>query len=225
MKYENRTKPPPPHEILLHLVVCIINHLTKWNARACKLYSRGDPLSSPSLRPFFTNLIKILFLSLSTLRLLQKSKNQRWLLEFWSGKYWALAHQNYTWFVRELVFLSQAANWHAISPMASCHGNPSPSDPMESGSLPTCISTKSATLYFAVYLLSLSRTDFRWVWLFVAFVHRTQFGCIAQPSSVGRQNRLSLNLSFRRRWRFLEIASNSCLKVSWFDFDFMVNLC
>ena len=31
-------------------------------------------------------------------------------------------------------------------------------------------------------LLSLSRTDFRWVWLFMAFVHRTQFGCIGQPS-------------------------------------------
>ena len=55
-------------------------------------------------------------------------------------------------------------------------------DPMESGCLPTCISTLSATLQFAVYLLSLSRTDFWWVWLFMAFVHRTQFGCIRQPS-------------------------------------------
>ena len=33
-----------------------------------------------------------------------------------------------------------------------------------------------------VYLLSLSRTDFRWVWLLTAFVDRTQFGCIGQPS-------------------------------------------
>ena len=125
---------------------------------------------------------------------------------------------------RTCLLLVTAANWHAISPMASCHGNPSPSDPMESGRLPACISTQSATIYFAVYLLSLSRTDFRWVWLFAAFVHRTQFGCTVQPSSVGRQNRLSLNLSFRRRWRLLEIASNSSLRMSWFDFDFMVNL-
>ena len=126
---------------------------------------------------------------------------------------------------RTCLLLVTAANWHAISSMASCLGNPSPSDAMESGRLPKCISTQSATIYFAVYLLSLSRTDFRWVWLFVAFVYRTQFGCIGQLSSVGRQNRLSLNLSFRRRWRLLEIASNSSLKVSWFDFDFMVNLC
>ena len=66
------------------------------------------------------------------------------------------------------------------TPRYSCHGRPSPSDLMESCRLPTCISTQSATLYFAVYLISLSRTALRWVWLFMAFVHRTQFGCIGQ---------------------------------------------
>ena len=35
MRCENPTKPPPPHEILLSLVPCIINHLTKRNTRAC----------------------------------------------------------------------------------------------------------------------------------------------------------------------------------------------
>ena len=30
------------------------------------------------------------------------------------------------------IFSKTIANWHAASPMDSCHGNPSPSDPMES---------------------------------------------------------------------------------------------
>ena len=30
------------------------------------------------------------------------------------------------------IFSKSLAKWHAASPMASCHGNPSPSDPMES---------------------------------------------------------------------------------------------
>ena len=46
------------------------------------------------------------------------------------------------------TFSKSLANWHAASPIASCHSNSSPSDPMESGRLPTCISTQSATLYF-----------------------------------------------------------------------------
>ena len=35
-----------------------------------------------------------------------------------------------------------------------------------------------------LYTLYISRTDFRWVWMFVAFVHRTQIGCIGQPSRI-----------------------------------------
>ena len=65
--------------------------------------------------------------------------------------------------------------------MDSCHGNPSPSDPMES----VCRHfPPPPQLHFAVYLLSLSRTVFRWVWLLMAFFHRTQFGCIGQPSTL-----------------------------------------
>ena len=41
-----------------------------------------------------------------------------------------------------------------------------------------------AQLYFAVCVLSLSRTDFRWVWLLMAFVDRTRCGCIGQPSQL-----------------------------------------
>ena len=36
---------------------------------------------------------------------------------------------------------------------------------------------------FDVYLLSLLQTDFWWVCLMMAFVDRTQFGCIGQPSN------------------------------------------
>ena len=57
-----------------------------------------------------------------------------------------------------LYIFKYLANWHAASPMASWHGNPSPSDPMESVyphfPLPPL-------LYFAVHFLSLSRTDTR----------------------------------------------------------------
>ena len=35
-----------------------------------------------------------------------------------------------------------------------------------------------------LYTLYILRTDFRWVWMFVAFVHRTQIGCIGQPSRI-----------------------------------------
>ena len=58
---------------------------------------------------------------------------------------------------------SPQSNFHIIlltrgSPMDSCNGNPSPSDPMES----VCRHFPSPSqLYFAVYLLSLSRTDSR----------------------------------------------------------------
>ena len=37
-------------------------------------------------------------------------------------------------------------------------------------------------LYTLLYIHCLSRTDFRWVWLFMAFFRRTQFGCIGLPS-------------------------------------------
>ena len=37
-------------------------------------------------------------------------------------------------------------------------------------------------LYRDEYLLSLLRTDVRCVWLFMAFFHQTQVGCIGQPS-------------------------------------------
>ena len=59
---------------------------------------------------------------------------------------------------------SPQSNFHIIllltrgSPMDSCHGNPSPSDPMES----VCRHFPPPhQLYFAVYLLSLLRTDSR----------------------------------------------------------------
>ena len=56
------------------------------------------------------------------------------------------------------IFSKSLAKWHAASPMASWHGNPSPSDPMESVyphfPLPPL-------LYFAVHFLILSRTDTR----------------------------------------------------------------
>ena len=59
-----------------------------------------------------------------------------------------------------------------------------PWQPVSIGSDRICLptfSTPSSTLYFAVYFLSLSKTDFRWVWLFMALVHRTEFECIGQP--------------------------------------------
>ena len=50
--------------------------------------------------------------------------------------------------------------------------------------MPTFSTPPHPELYRDVYLLSLSRTDFRCVWLFMASFHRTQVGCIGQPSSV-----------------------------------------
>ena len=51
------------------------------------------------------------------------------------------------------------ANWHAANPMEFCHGNQTPSDPMES----VCrhFPAPPQELYFAVYLLRLSQTDMR----------------------------------------------------------------
>ena len=53
---------------------------------------------------------------------------------------------------------------YIANPIYSRRGNPSPSDPIESSRLPTCISTRSATIYFAVYSLSLAN------WLSVSLV-------------------------------------------------------
>ena len=47
--------------------------------------------------------------------------------------------------------------------------------------LPTFL-TPSLTILCYIFI-SLSGTDFGWVWLLMAFVHRTQFGCIGQPPS------------------------------------------
>ena len=57
--------------------------------------------------------------------------------------------------------------------------------------------------------ISLSRTDFRWVWLFMALVHRTQFGCIGQRSTnVSNLPVFALNgYIFRRLKDFYEFLS------------------
>ena len=116
-----------------------------------------------------------------------------------------------------MYFTKSLANWLRVSPMDSWHGNPSQSDPMES----VCQHfPPQPQHHFDVYLLSLSRTDWRWVrwsldtatrlhrirwnpvadifhpnhsrtdlrWvcLMMAFIDRTQFGFIGQPSSSAR---------------------------------------
>lgn len=56
------------------------------------------------------------------------------------------------------------ANWHLVRPIDSCHRNPSPWDPMEYvGSDGVSLSrfTNFTQLYFALYLIGLSQTDFQ----------------------------------------------------------------
>ena len=60
-----------------------------------------------------------------------------------------------------------------------------------------------------LYTLYISRTDFRWVWMFVAFVHRTQIGCIGQPSRIV----------------FLIVCSQFCLLVHGLFSRWTYNMC
>ena len=60
-----------------------------------------------------------------------------------------------------------------------------------------------------LYTLYISRTDFRWVWMFVAFVHRTQIGCIGQPSRIV----------------FLIVCSQFCLLFHGFFSRWTYNMC
>ena len=64
------------------------------------------------------------------------------------------------------------------SPMDNGRGQRTPSDPMES----VCQHLAPHHIQNYKVILSLSRTDFRCVWLFTAFFHRTQVGCTGQPS-------------------------------------------
>ena len=75
------------------------------------------------------------------------------------------------------IFTKSLAKWLAVSPMDSCHGNLSPTNPMEA----FCQHFPPQPQKLWCIIISLLRTDFRWVWL-MAFIDQTQFGCIGQRS-------------------------------------------
>ena len=87
-------------------------------------------------------------------------------------------------------------------------------------------STPSATLYFAVYSPSPSRTDFRWVCLFRAFVNRTQFGCIGKPSKdAGYWYKVISLCALCKRFYFLSSKTdnhqNKCCLGKWLVFHIL----